>query len=161
MKKRALISVSDKTNIIEFAKGLEALDYDILSTGGTLKAIQEAGVTARQVDEVTGFPEILDGRVKTLHPNVHGGLLAKRNNEEHMRTLEENNIAPIDVVVVNLYPFKETLAKDGVSHEEIIENIDIGGPTMLRAAAKVMKMWLSLSIRNVMKLCLNCYKKMC
>src|SRR5690625_563898 len=136
MKKRALISVSDKTNIVEFAKGLEALDYDILSTGGTLKTIQDAGINARQVDEVTGFPEILDGRVKTLHPNVHGGLLAKRNNEEHMRTLEENNIAPIDVVVVNLYPFKETLAKDGVSHEEIIENIDIGGPTMLRAAAK-------------------------
>ena len=136
MKKRALISVSDKTNIVEFAKGLEALDYDILSTGGTLKTIQDAGINARQVDEVTGFPEILDGRVKTLHPNVHGGLLAKRNNEEHMRTLEENNIAPIDVVVVNLYPFKETLAKDDVSHEEIIENIDIGGPTMLRAAAK-------------------------
>lgn len=136
MKKRALISVSDKTNIVEFAKGLEALDYDILSTGGTLKTIEDAGINARQVDEVTGFPEILGGRVKTLHPNVHGGLLAKRNNEEHMRTLQENNIAPIDVVVVNLYPFKETLAKDGVSHEEIIENIDIGGPTMLRAAAK-------------------------
>lgn len=136
MKKRALISVSDKTNIIEFAKGLVDLDYDVLSTGGTLKILQEAGVQARPVDEVTGFPEILDGRVKTLHPNVHGGLLAKRDNEEHMAALAENEIAPIDLIVVNLYPFKETLAKTGVSHEEIIENIDIGGPTMLRAAAK-------------------------
>lgn len=136
MKKRALISVSDKTNIVEFAKGLVALDYDVLSTGGTLNILQEAGVQARPVDEVTGFPEILDGRVKTLHPNVHGGLLAKRDDEEHMAALTENKIAPIDLVVVNLYPFKETLAKAGVSHEEIIENIDIGGPTMLRAAAK-------------------------
>ncbi len=136
MKKRALISVSDKTNIVEFAKGLVALDFDVLSTGGTLNILQEAGVQARPVDEVTGFPEILDGRVKTLHPNVHGGLLAKRDNEEHMAALAENKIAPIDLVVVNLYPFKETLAKEGVSHEEIIENIDIGGPTMLRAAAK-------------------------
>lgn len=136
MKKRALISVSDKTNIVAFAKGLVALDYDVLSTGGTLNILQEAGVQARPVDEVTGFPEILDGRVKTLHPNVHGGLLAKRDNEEHMAALAENKIAPIDLVVVNLYPFKETLAKEGVSHEEIIENIDIGGPTMLRAAAK-------------------------
>jgi len=136
MKKRALISVSDKTNIIDFAKGLEALDYDILSTGGTLKMMQEAGVAARPVDEVTQFPEILDGRVKTLHPNVHGGLLAKRNNDVHMQTLKEHDIEPIDIVVGNLYPFKETLAKEGVTHEEIIENIDIGGPTMLRAAAK-------------------------
>ena len=136
MKKRALISVSDKTNIIEFAKGLVALDYDVLSTGGTLKILQEAGVQARPVDEVTGFPEILDGRVKTLHPVIHGGLLAKRDNEDHMQALAENEIAPIDLVVVNLYPFKETLAKMDVSHDEIIENIDIGGPTMLRAAAK-------------------------
>lgn len=136
MKKRALISVSDKTNIVAFAKGLVALDYDVLSTGGTLNILQEAGVQARPVDEVTGFPEILGGRVKTLHPNVHGGLLAKRDNEEHMAALAKNEIAPIDLVVVNLYPFKETLAKEGVSHEEIIENIDIGGPTMLRAAAK-------------------------
>lgn len=136
MKKRALLSVSDKSNIVEFAQGLEALGYEVLSTGGTLQIIQEAGVQARPVDEITGFPEILDGRVKTLHPNVHGGLLAKRNKEEHMQTLAENDIAPIDVVVVNLYPFKETLAKQDVSHEEIIENIDIGGPTMLRAAAK-------------------------
>src|SRR5690625_5228189 len=136
MKKRALISVSDKTNIVAFAKGLVMLDYDVLSTGGTLNILQEAGVQARPVDEVTGFPEILDGRVKTLHPVIHGGLLAKRDNEDHMQALAENEIAPIDLVVVNLYPFIETLAKMDLSHDEIIENIDIGGPTMLRAAAK-------------------------
>lgn len=136
MSKRALISVSDKTGIIDFASGLAALGYEILSTGGTLKAIQEAGIKARAVDEITGFPEILDGRVKTLHPNVHGGLLAKRDNAEHQKALKENEIKPIDLVAVNLYPFKETLKKDGVSEEEIIENIDIGGPTMLRSAAK-------------------------
>src|SRR5690625_550089 len=136
MKKRALISVSDKTNIVAFAKGLVALDYDVLSTGGTLNILQEAGVQARPVDEVTGVPEILGGRVKTLHPNVHGGLLAKRDNEEHMAALAENDISQIDLVGVKLYPIKETLEKEGVSHEEIIENIEIGGPTMLRAAAK-------------------------
>jgi len=136
MKKRALLSVSDKTNIVEFAKGLETLNYEVLSTGGTLKLLQESGVEAKSVDEVTGFPEILDGRVKTLHPHIHGALLAKRDNEAHMQTLADNRITPIDIVVVNLYPFKETLAKSNVSHEDIIENIDIGGPTMLRAAAK-------------------------
>ncbi|WP_404457845.1 bifunctional phosphoribosylaminoimidazolecarboxamide formyltransferase/IMP cyclohydrolase [Oceanobacillus kapialis] len=136
MKKQALISVSDKTNITTFAEGLVELDYDILSTGGTLKALKEAGIPAKAVDEVTGFPEILGGRVKTLHPFIHGGLLAKRSNLDHMSQLEENNIAPIDMVVVNLYPFKQTLQKEGVSGDEIIENIDIGGPTMLRAAAK-------------------------
>lgn len=136
MKKQALISVSDKTNITTFAQGLVDLDYDILSTGGTLKALKEAGIPAKAVDEVTGFPEILGGRVKTLHPFIHGGLLAKRSDADHMNQLEENNIAPIDMVVVNLYPFKQTLQKEGVSGDEIIENIDIGGPTMLRAAAK-------------------------
>ncbi|HZW68481.1 MAG TPA: bifunctional phosphoribosylaminoimidazolecarboxamide formyltransferase/IMP cyclohydrolase [Pseudogracilibacillus sp.] len=136
MKKRALISVSDKTNLIPFAEGLEKLGYEIISTGGTLKLLQEAGVNAIAVDSVTQFPEILDGRVKTLHPKVHGGLLAKRNNEAHVKALKENEIDPIDIVVVNLYPFKETLAKEGVSHDEIIENIDIGGPAMLRASAK-------------------------
>lgn len=136
MSKRALISVSDKTGVTDFAKGLVELGYEILSTGGTLKAVQEAGIKARAVDEITGFPEILDGRVKTLHPNVHGGLLAKRDNEAHQKALQENGIEHIDVVVVNLYPFKETLKKTGVSEEEIIENIDIGGPTMLRSAAK-------------------------
>lgn len=136
MTKRALISVSDKTGIIEFAKGLNKLGYEILSTGGTLKALQEADVKAIAVDDITGFPEILGGRVKTLHPNVHGGLLAKRGDVSHLEELKANKIDLIDLVVVNLYPFKETLAKPGVSHDEIVENIDIGGPTMLRAAAK-------------------------
>ncbi len=135
MKRRALISVSDKTDLIPFAEGLEKLGYEIISTGGTLKILQEAGVNAIPVEQVTGFPEILDGRVKTLHPKIHGGLLAKRSEPSHVKALEANDIAPIDIVVVNLYPFKETLAK-GASHEEIIENIDIGGPAMLRAAAK-------------------------
>ncbi|RKQ34616.1 bifunctional phosphoribosylaminoimidazolecarboxamide formyltransferase/IMP cyclohydrolase [Oceanobacillus halophilus] len=134
--KRALISVSDKQNITEFAKGLEELGYEIISTGGTLKVIQDAGVKAIAIDDVTGFPEIMDGRVKTLHPKVHGGLLAKRSNSDHMKQMVENEIQPIDMVVVNLYPFKQTLEKEGVSKPEIIENIDIGGPTMLRSAAK-------------------------
>lgn len=136
MKKRALISVSNKDNITAFAQGLQDLDYEIISTGGTLRVIQEAGIPAQAVDEVTGFPEILDGRVKTLHPFIHGGLLAKRDNQAHLDQLKENQITPIDMVVVNLYPFKETLEREGVSNEEIIENIDIGGPSMLRAAAK-------------------------
>lgn len=136
MGKRALISVSDKTNITEFAKNLEGLGVEIISTGGTLQAIESAGVKAIAIDEVTGFPEIMDGRVKTLHPKVHGGLLGKRSNAGHRKEMEENEIEPIDIVVVNLYPFKETLQKQNVSKEEIIENIDIGGPTMLRSAAK-------------------------
>lgn len=136
MKKRALISVSNKENIVDFAKGLTNLDYEVISTGGTLRTLKEAGVDAVAIDEVTGFPEIMDGRVKTLHPSVHGGLLAKRSNPDHMNQLEENSIQTIDMVVVNLYPFKQTLEKVGVSEEEIIENIDIGGPTMLRSAAK-------------------------
>lgn len=136
MTKRALVSVSNKDNLIPFVKGLIALNYEIISTGGTFKLLEEAGLEVKSVESVTEFPEILDGRVKTLHPNVHGGLLAKRSNESHSKALEDNQITPIDLVVVNLYPFKETLAKDGVSHDEIIENIDIGGPTMLRAAAK-------------------------
>lgn len=136
MKKRALFSVSDKQNIVEFATGLINLNYEIISTGGTLKELQKAGVPAIPVDQVTGFPEILDGRVKTLHPLVHGGLLAKRSNSDHLKQLEDNHITPIDLVVVNLYPFKQTIQKAGVSNEEIIENIDIGGPTMLRSAAK-------------------------
>lgn len=134
--KRALISVSNKNNITDFAKGLSELGIEVISTGGTLKSLQESGVDAIAIDEVTGFPEIMDGRVKTLHPKVHGGLLGKRSNPDHMKQMEENDIQPIDIVVVNLYPFKETLQKAGVSKEEIIENIDIGGPTMLRSAAK-------------------------
>jgi len=134
--KRALISVSDKTGIIEFAKGLEKLGVEIISTGGTAKALRDAEVKVTNVSDVTGFPECLDGRVKTLHPKIHGGLLAIRDNQEHMKQLKDLGIEPIDMVVINLYPFKKTIEKEGVSLEEAIENIDIGGPTMLRAAAK-------------------------
>ncbi|MCH5162509.1 MAG: bifunctional phosphoribosylaminoimidazolecarboxamide formyltransferase/IMP cyclohydrolase [Clostridiales bacterium] len=136
MKKRALISVSDKTGVIEFAQGLEKLGYEIVSTGGTLKALLDAGVKAISITDVTGFRECLDGRVKTLHPAVHAGLLARRDLPEHMAQLKEMNYNTIDVVAVNLYPFKATIQKPGVTLEEAIENIDIGGPTMLRSAAK-------------------------
>lgn len=136
MKRRALISVSNKEGIEEFAKGLKALDFEIVSTGGTAKKLQQAGVAVTGISEVTGFPECLDGRVKTLHPNIHAGLLAMRKNDQHMKQLKDLDIKPIDLVVINLYPFKETIQKPGVSLEEAIENIDIGGPTMLRAAAK-------------------------
>ena len=134
--KRALISVSDKTGIIEFAKKLSDLGVEIISTGGTAKAIADAGINVIGISDVTGFPECLDGRVKTLHPNIHAGLLAMRSNKEHMEQLAKLNIDTIDIVVVNLYPFKQTILKEGVEREEAIENIDIGGPTMLRAAAK-------------------------
>src|SRR5699024_10792835 len=136
MTKRALISVSNKTGIIEFAKGLNELGYEILSTGGTLNQLQDAKVHATAVDHITKFPEILGGRVKTLHPNIHVGLLAKRDNESHAKELQTQKIDPIDVGVVNLYPFKETLAKNDVSHDDIVENIAIGGATMLRGAGK-------------------------
>ena len=136
MAKRALISVSNKENVVAFATELEKLGIEIISTGGTLKKLTDNGIAAKAVDEVTGFPEILDGRVKTLHPAVHGGLLAKRDQPEHMRALEDKGITPIDIVVVNLYPFKETIQKENATEADIIENIDIGGPTMLRAAAK-------------------------
>lgn len=136
MKKRALISVSDKTGIIEFTKELIELGYEIISTGGTSKKLSDAGLNVIGISEITNFPECLDGRVKTLHPNIHAGLLAVRKNENHMNQLKELNIDTIDIVVVNLYPFKETILKDGVTREEAIENIDIGGPTMLRSAAK-------------------------
>jgi len=134
--KRALISVSDKTGIVEFAKKLRDLDIEIVSTGGTYKTLADAGIDVVGISDVTGFPECLDGRVKTLHPNIHAGLLAMRSNEEHMRQVKELGVDLIDMVVVNLYPFKQTILKDGVKLEEAIENIDIGGPTMLRAAAK-------------------------
>ncbi|MEG2959891.1 MAG: bifunctional phosphoribosylaminoimidazolecarboxamide formyltransferase/IMP cyclohydrolase [Cetobacterium sp.] len=134
--KRALISVSDKTGIVEFTKELVSLGYEVISTGGTKKTLDEAGVKTIGISEITNFPEIMDGRVKTLHPNVHGGLLCVRDNQEHLKALEENNIDLIDMVVVNLYPFKKTLEKEGTTHEELIENIDIGGPSMLRSAAK-------------------------
>lgn len=134
--KRALISVSDKTNITEFAKGLADKGVEIISTGGTKRALEEAGINVVGISDVTGFPEILDGRVKTLHPNVHSGLLAVRDNQDHQKQLAEHDITPIDLVVVNLYPFQETIAKPDVTYTEAIENIDIGGPTMLRSAAK-------------------------
>ena len=134
--KRALISVSDKTGIVEFAKELNNLGVEIISTGGTHKALEDAGIPVIGISEVTGFPECLDGRVKTLHPSIHAGVLAIRGNKEHMRQLKDLGIDTIDIVVVNLYPFKQTILKEGVTREECIENIDIGGPTMLRAAAK-------------------------
>jgi len=133
--KRALISVSNKDGVVEFARGLEQLGYDIISTGGTFKALQDAGIKVRQVADVTGFPEILDGRVKTLHPKIHGGILARRI-PEHLQQIADNAIEPIDIVAVNLYPFRETIAKPDVDLAEAIENIDIGGPTMVRSAAK-------------------------
>ena len=136
MIKRALLSVSDKTGIVELARRLHALGVELLSTGGTMKALQDAGIPVTGVSDVTGFPECLDGRVKTLHPAIHAGLLAMRSNPEHMRQIAELGIAPIDLVVINLYPFRQTIARPGVTFEEAIENIDIGGPTMLRAAAK-------------------------
>lgn len=136
MKKRALLSVSDKRHLVDFAQGLIELGYELISTGGTLKALTDAGLEALPVSAVTNFDEILDGRVKTLHPYIHGGLLARRDQPAHVEQLEERGITPIDVVVVNLYPFKETIAKEGVTEADAIENIDIGGPTMLRSAAK-------------------------
>lgn len=135
MKKRALISVSNKSNLIDFAKFLESKNYELISTGGTFKHLKEAGLNPIQIDEVTNFPEMLDGRVKTLHPKVHGGLLAVRDNEEHMKTVQEHGIELIDMVIVNLYPFFENVNKE-ISLEEKVEFIDIGGPSMLRSAAK-------------------------
>ncbi|PLT33298.1 bifunctional phosphoribosylaminoimidazolecarboxamide formyltransferase/IMP cyclohydrolase [Bacillus sp. V5-8f] len=136
MSKRALLSVSDKTGIIEFAKGLKEAGFEIISTGGTKKALTENGIEVTGISEVTGFPEILDGRVKTLHPNVHGALLARHGDPEHQRQLQEHQITPIQLVCVNLYPFQQTIAKPEVTPEDAIENIDIGGPTMLRSSAK-------------------------
>src|SRR5713226_1870802 len=133
---RALISVFDKTGIVEFAKRLAALKIEILSTGGTAKLLREAGVGVRDVSYFTGWPEMLGGRVKTLHPKVHGGLLYRRKNTEDQKQAAEHGIAPIDLLVVNLYPFEATAAKAGLTTEELTENIDIGGPTMLRSAAK-------------------------
>jgi len=133
---RALISVSDKTGIVEFARELAGYGVEILSTGGTAKLLREAGLAVKDVSDFTGFPEMLDGRVKTLHPKVHGGLLGMRGNPEHVATMKEHGIEPIDMVLVNLYPFEATVAKADCSLEDAIENIDIGGPTMLRSAAK-------------------------
>ncbi|MCX8030504.1 MAG: bifunctional phosphoribosylaminoimidazolecarboxamide formyltransferase/IMP cyclohydrolase [Thermodesulfovibrionales bacterium] len=136
MIKKALISVSDKTGVINFAKDLINLGVEILSTGGTAKILKEQGIKVLEVSDYTGFPEMLEGRLKTLHPKIHGGLLAKRKDPSHMQSLQQHGIDPIDLLVVNLYPFEETISKKSVTFEEAIENIDIGGPTMIRAAAK-------------------------
>ncbi len=133
---RALLSVSDKSGLVDLARTLAGLQIELISTGGTRKSLAEAGLPVKDISEVTGFPEILDGRVKTLHPRVHGGILAIRDNPEHQATLQAQGIAPIDLVVCNLYPFEATLARPGSRHEDIIENIDIGGPSMVRSAAK-------------------------
>src|SRR5678815_2561049 len=133
---RALLSVSDKTGLVEFARALAEQGVELISTGGTRKALADAGLTVLDVSDVTGFPEMMDGRVKTLHPRVHGGLLAIRDNAEHVAALEQHGIEPIDLVVVNLYPFAETIKREGVTREEAIEQIDIGGPAMIRSAAK-------------------------
>ena len=133
--KRALLSVSDKTSLIELGQALAGLGVELLSTGGSAKALREAGLEVRDVADVTGFPEMMDGRVKTLHPMVHGGLLALRDNADHLKAMDEHGIGGIDLLVVNLYPFEETVAK-GADFHTCIENIDIGGPAMLRAAAK-------------------------
>jgi phosphoribosylaminoimidazolecarboxamide formyltransferase/IMP cyclohydrolase len=133
---RALISVSDKTGIVDLARELARFDIEIVSTGGTAKALRNAGLAVRDISEITGFPEMMDGRVKTLHPRVHGGLLALRDNVDHVAAMQEHEIQPIDLVVVNLYPFAETIKRAGVTREEAIEQIDIGGPAMIRSAAK-------------------------
>ncbi|HIE65438.1 MAG: bifunctional phosphoribosylaminoimidazolecarboxamide formyltransferase/IMP cyclohydrolase [Nitrospira sp.] len=136
---RAILSVYNKEGIVDLAQGLQAMGIEILSTGGTYALLKEKGVSAREISEYTGFPEMLDGRVKTLHPRIHGGILGKRGNPKHEKEMEKEGIVPIDLVVVNLYPFRETIAKPDVTLEDAIENIDIGGPTMLRSAAKNYK----------------------
>ena len=134
MIKRALISVSDKNGIVEFAKKLSDMGVEIISTGGTSKTLSENGIKVIPIESITGFKECLDGRVKTLHPNIHAGLLARRDLKDHMDTLDSLDITPIDMLVINLYPFKKTIMKSDVTKEEAIENIDIGGPAMLRTA---------------------------
>ena len=135
-KRKALISVSRKEGVVEFARELQGLGFEIISTGGTYGLLKESGVDAVKVSDITGFPEILDGRVKTLHPAIHAGILANRNNADHMAQLALFNIEPIDLVVVNLYPFKETVLDENATMGDAVENIDIGGPTLIRAAAK-------------------------
>ena len=133
---RAIISVSDKTGVTDFARGLNKLGFEVFSTGGTQKAISDAGVPVKSISEITGFPEIMDGRVKTLHPLIYGGILARRDVADHMAQARQHRIEMIDLVAVNLYPFVQTVSKPGVSLEEALENIDIGGPSMIRASAK-------------------------
>src|SRR6266851_3000985 len=134
--RRALISVSDKTGIVDFARELKRFGVEIISTGGTAKTLRDAGIRVRDVSDVTGFPEMMDGRIKTLHPKIHGPLLALRDNPEHQTAMREHKIEPIDMAVVNLYPFEQTIAREGVTLEVAIEQIDIGGPAMIRSAAK-------------------------
>src|SRR6202790_1043656 len=133
---RAILSVTDKTGLVDFARKLSALGIELISTGGTAKLLRDSKVTVKDISELTGFPEMLDGRVKTLHPKVHGGILHRREDPKHVAAVAEHGIAPIDMVVVNLYAFEKTAAKPGVAFEELIENIDIGGPSMIRSAAK-------------------------
>src|SRR6185369_13671665 len=133
---RALISVSDKTGLTEFAKGLAAAGVELYASGGTRRHLEEAGIPVREVAAYTGFPEMMDGRIKTLHPKIHGGILCRRDNPDDMAAIAEQGIVPFELVVVNLYPFQETVAKPDVTLEQAIENIDIGGPTLIRAAAK-------------------------
>jgi len=137
--KTAIISVTDKSGIVNFAASLSKFGVKVLSTGGTANALREGGIQVTDISEYTGFPEMMDGRVKTLHPKVHGGLLGLRDNTEHARMMEEHGITPIDMVVVNLYQFEKTVARAGVTLKEAIENIDIGGPSMLRSSAKNFK----------------------
>jgi len=134
--KRALISVSDKTGLVEFAQHLSNFGVRLLSTGGSARVLRDAGLAVQEVADYTGFPEMLDGRVKTLHPAIHGGLLARRDDEAHMQTIAEHGIETIDLVCVNLYPFEQTISRPGCTLDEAVENIDIGGPTMLRSSAK-------------------------
>ncbi|MBL4700754.1 MAG: IMP cyclohydrolase [Phycisphaeraceae bacterium] len=134
--RRALISVSDKTDLIPFAKSLAKFGVQLISTGGTAKALTQAGLEVTPIDEVTGFPEMMDGRLKTLHPRVHGGLLGLRDNDSHVASMKERGIEPIDLVCVNLYPFERTVAQEDVAEDQAIEQIDIGGPSMLRSASK-------------------------
>ena len=134
--KTALVSVSDKTGVVDFAKGLAGMGVKIISTGGTAKALSDAGLEVVSVDSVTGFPEMMDGRVKTLHPKIHGGLLAIRDNREHVKAMTDHQIGAIDLVCINLYPFEQTIAKPDCTFDDAIENIDIGGPSMVRSAAK-------------------------
>jgi phosphoribosylaminoimidazolecarboxamide formyltransferase/IMP cyclohydrolase len=134
--RRALISVHDKTGVVDLAKALSGFGVEIISTGGTARLLRDSGVAVRDVAEVTGFPEMMDGRVKTLHPGIHGGILARRDAPEHLAALERHGIPPIDLVVVSLYPFEQTIARTGTTRAEAIEQIDVGGPTMIRAAAK-------------------------
>src|SRR5579859_2926277 len=133
---RAILSVTDKTGLVDFARKLSALNIELISTGGTAKLLRESGVSVKDISELTGFPEMLDGRVKTLHPKVHGGILHRREDPKHRAAVAEHGIQPIDMVVVNLYAFEKTAAKPGVQLDELIENIDIGGPSMIRSAAK-------------------------